>query len=705
MKFLKNKTLWVWGAIAIAAASMIISYSAMQTRANERDGNITSTKSDSEILDDIFTSTNSLYADLKIAQDSNVTDYSLFLDLKNPDITNATMQNVSKIVESKRLSESKLEYYILDTTTQESIKRGKITDEDQALTYAWYFSFTFDDNGVMKVNEYSNKKNTYDHIQRYLNLQWSMFSGITNVNNNQSANIEILPIKNTTFVFALTDEQADLIFTQTYNYDTYHLQQEVVKQAFITLVILVAVILFIKRKGDEVIGLRYFHKIPLEFLIFAALCSIPFLIETSRIVEFTLEQTHIFIFTVASDSLLDNLILYVFENGLYWSTFFGFYAYLTMYLRDCITDKSLSTHIITVCFYRYLKRSYRTFCNFIKSFDMSSQDNRRLAVALGINFVAMFIFIAFWGFGIFFLIIYSLFLYAFGQRYIARIHSDYATFCKETKRIAKGELDHEITTDLGIFNPVRKELQDIQTGFRQAVEEEVHSQRMKTELITNVSHDLKTPLTSIISYIDLLKKEDCSEADRKKYLDTLDRNSIRLKHLIEDLFDVSKANSGNIELDRMDINICSLMKQIQVELDDKFKARKLHLRNTFSDEKVMCYLDSQKTYRIFENLLSNIAKYAMKGSRVYIDISDYGNCVEVSLRNISAVEMKFDAEDILERFSRGDSSRNSEGSGLGLAIAKSFTELHEGHLKVTLDGDLFKVTLRFPKKDVEGSEA
>lgn len=152
----------------------------------------------------------------------------------------------------------------------------------------------------------------------------------------------------------------------------------------------------------------------------------------------------------------------------------------------------------------------------------------------------------------------------------------------------------------------------------------------------------------------------------------------------------------------MKVDIISLMKQVQVECEDALKKRKLSLRNTFSDDKIILLMDSQKTYRIFENLISNIGKYALRGTRVYIDIKDYESFVEISMKNISAQELNFDAKDITERFMRGDKSRNTEGSGLGLAIVKSFTELQGGTLNIQTDGDLFKVFLRFPKK-TEGS--
>ena len=244
---------------------------------------------------------------------------------------------------------------------------------------------------------------------------------------------------------------------------------------------------------------------------------------------------------------------------------------------------------------------------------------------------------------------------------------------------------------------MRDELNNIQKGFKAAVEEEVKSQRMKTELISNVSHDLKTPLTSIIAYVDLLKGEE-DEEKRKAYLETLERKSQRLKHLIEDLFEVSKATTGNINLNIMDVDISYLMKQVVLELDDKINEAGLDVRLSLPEEKVILPLDGQRTYRVFENLIINVVKYALPNSRVYIDIKNGRENVEITIKNISADEITFNINEISDRFVRGDKSRNTEGSGLGLAIVKSFVELQGGKFHIEVDGDLFKAIINFKKK-------
>ncbi len=262
-----------------------------------------------------------------------------------------------------------------------------------------------------------------------------------------------------------------------------------------------------------------------------------------------------------------------------------------------------------------------------------------------------------------------------------------------------GDLNTVITEDIGVFEPIKGELEQVRTGFKRAVDEEVKSQRMKTELITNVSHDLKTPLTAITTYIELLKKEDITEEERKSYIDTLEKKSQRLKVLIEDLFEVSKASSNNVTLNLVDVDVVNLLKQVSIEHADKFAEQGLDLRWNVPEEKLVQRLDSQKTYRIFENLFVNVVKYAMPGSRVYVEARRVGtgpvSGVEIVMKNMSAEELSVSSEDLTERFVRGDSARNTEGSGLGLAIAKSFAEVQNGKLHVAVDGDLFKVVICF----------
>lgn len=259
---------------------------------------------------------------------------------------------------------------------------------------------------------------------------------------------------------------------------------------------------------------------------------------------------------------------------------------------------------------------------------------------------------------------------------------------KEVKPLVDSEFSKE-------FKEIVKYINNISNGFENAKQEGIRSERMKTELITNVSHDIKTPLTSIINYVDLLKKEDIKNKKAKEYIEVLDGKSQRLKKLTEDLVEASKASSGNVNLNIERINIVELIKQTTGEFEDKFKEKKLEIISSLPKEDVYINADSRYMYRIIENLFSNISKYALESSRVYIDIKNNGLKVKISLKNISKEKLNISSEELMQRFVRGDKSRTTEGSGLGLSISQSLTELQKGIFSLNVDGDLFKVELEF----------
>ncbi len=240
-----------------------------------------------------------------------------------------------------------------------------------------------------------------------------------------------------------------------------------------------------------------------------------------------------------------------------------------------------------------------------------------------------------------------------------------------------------------------KAIEDIAGGLSNALTEKLKSERLKTELITNVSHDIKTPLTSIVNYVDLLKKSNIEDEKLKEYLNILDNKSQRLKKLTEDLVEASKASSGAIKLNIEKLNVNELIKQISGEFEDKFKSKNLEEIITFSNTNSYIEADSRYMYRVLENMYSNISKYALEGTRVYIDILNENDNVIIKLKNVSKQKLNITTDELMQRFVRGDASRNTEGSGLGLSIAKSLTEIQNGKFNIYLDGDLFKVTIEF----------
>ena len=266
------------------------------------------------------------------------------------------------------------------------------------------------------------------------------------------------------------------------------------------------------------------------------------------------------------------------------------------------------------------------------------------------------------------------------------------------RRIAQGDLSEPIDTK-GLYWTFKEHAQNINKvsdGIALAVEKQMKSERFKTELITNVSHDIKTPLTSIINYVDLIKKEDIKDETLIEYVDVLDRQSARLKKLIEDLMEASKASTGNLAVNFSECDARVLLTQIVGEFEEKTNASQLEMIVKSPEEPVNVMVDSRHIWRVFDNLLVNICKYAQPGTRVYITLEQIGNDAVITFKNISKYQLNISSEELMERFVRGDSSRNTEGSGLGLNIAQSLTNLMNGTLELAVDGDLFKVILKFP---------
>ena len=271
--------------------------------------------------------------------------------------------------------------------------------------------------------------------------------------------------------------------------------------------------------------------------------------------------------------------------------------------------------------------------------------------------------------------------------------------------ISRGELDQTIALDEeDDLYPLFHAVQDMQENVKGAIETRIHSEKMKVDLITNVSHDLKTPLTSIISYTQLLRQADLTPPEANDYVAIIDQKSQRLKSLVQDIFDLSKATSGNLELQLAPLDICQLLEQSVGELEEVVERSGIELIPGHSERPLYVLTDGVRLYRVFENLIVNITKYSLPGSRAYIDIVDSEKTVSVIFKNISSYQMNFAGEQMKERFVRGDLSRTTDGSGLGLAIADTFVDRLGGKLTILVDGDLFKAIVTFPQIPAPQSE-
>ena len=270
---------------------------------------------------------------------------------------------------------------------------------------------------------------------------------------------------------------------------------------------------------------------------------------------------------------------------------------------------------------------------------------------------------------------------------------------KGIEQIASGDLDYQIELKglRGKNLEIAEKVNNIGSGLNRAVEENMKSERLKTDLITNVSHDIKTPLTSIINYVDLLKRENLQDEKVQGYLAILEAKAQRLKILTEDVVEASKVSSGNIKLEFMNVDLVEMIQQTEGEFEEKFAARNLSVITSLPDQPAVIRVDGRRLWRVLENIYGNAAKYAMPGTRVYADLGVGEETVLFSLKNISEQQLNISADELTERFIRGDLSRSTEGSGLGLSIAQSLMKMLGGTMQLYLDGDLFKVELEFPR--------
>ncbi|WP_156560974.1 sensor histidine kinase [Clostridium paraputrificum] len=574
------------------------------------------------------------------------------------------------------------------------IAKGEVISEDEY--YGYYIVVKYDEDGNYKIVDIKGAdKGVITNL--FYDLEWNYYS--------DSGSLIVSGPKDVTIAYGIPKvlEYDDPISYRIENSDisTYGDISLLYGGALAVIIIILA--LFTPSKiWSRCIGIKKILRIPFEILVVLLTCMISLIALLPMLVYEYGNNIRNFIEIMNSigASQRTSEIIFMLGNILCLSiVIYGIYLAIISVkniffvgVKEYFKTKSL-IGILLLKSKGWIKEGY----NRLIEIDLNDKSNKTLIKILGVNFIVLSIMCSIWFFGIGISIAYTIVLFFVLKKYFDEVKQKYSILLEATNKIAEGNLDVEIKEDLGLFNPLKGELEKIQSGFKKAVEEEVKSQRLKTELISNVSHDLKTPLTSIITYVDLLKNEKITEEERKSYIETIERKSQRLKNLIEDLFEMSKATSKNIQLNIVDVDIVELMKQTQFELSDKIEESSLKFKWNLPNEKVIIKLDSQKTFRVFENLLINIVKYAMPNSRVFIDIINEEDNVSIILKNMSANEMDFTAEEIVERFARGDRSRNTEGSGLGLAISKSFVELQGGSFNIEIDGDLFKVKIDFNK--------
>lgn len=445
------------------------------------------------------------------------------------------------------------------------------------------------------------------------------------------------------------------------------------------LLILCMVYIFISighKEGADGIYTDNLDKIPYEIVIILA--SIVIAIE-------------IIILEILLKFVADSFSKLVIDSSIMISILMGFIIYITLAVLGVTSIRRIKAHSFwkNTIVYKIFKFIFNgLFTNLNKTFKLALQYGGFIIISFALIMITdetpvmVLVLLAFW-------------YYVFKK--ILNHMNQLSKVREKISKMYNGEIYEPLKEEelYGELKVVAKELNDISGGLSNAIEEATKSERLKTELITNVSHDIKTPLTSIINYVDLMKKENIENEKIQEYLDILDSKSQRLKKLTEDLIEASKASSGNIKLTMEKLNIKELIKQVSAEFEDKFAKRGLEIIETFPEEEVNVSADSRYLYRVMENIYANISKYALENSRVYIDVIKTKEKVQIVLKNISKDKLNISVDELMTRFVRGEESRTTEGSGLGISIAKSLTELQNGKFNIYLDGDLFKVVIEF----------
>lgn len=641
-------------------------------------------------------------------------DYSL-KDVFNDYISNLEDENNHETKGIKYYVYDKTDEKIFFTNSKKNLKSAFETQDKKVLNdYQWYATIDYDENGNISLEG----KQTSDWEGAFYNTSFDQLFKNNYLDEGNSNTINQITLKNPTNIkvlIAIPKKLPTNCYLEELCSKQGSISDVLVTYVFIIVAALVIFMLFVPvRKLIEIEPFKTVVKVKLFFMFFIYIILIEmWLAGMTEVLRASWQGTFAWMLRERGMAGAGVAIEPIINVG-GWFVFYAMIMYFIFYIKSILVfgKDFIKEHTLVCSAYHYFKDEIKS----LTQFDLKNQKGNiilKIGLISGICIEGILLFVYFFMgiignlyyispriyliFTCFISLICAIIIMLISKKLLSKVSNDYQILLQSAHHLSQGEFNDKINQDLGLFNSLKDELNCINDGFKDAVSKEVASQKMKTELISNVSHDLKTPLTSIISYIDLLKNEDLSKEQQDEYIDILDRNTKRLKTLIEDLFEVSKVNSGNIQLNPIDLDIHALLQQVLFEYQEQFEHHHLNLKNDYENKKIICHLDSEKTYRVLENLCQNICKYALEHTRVYLQIVETNQQVIVVFKNISAHEIS-NSDDLTERFVQGDTSRKSEGSGLGLAICKSFVEVQGGTFEVNVDGDLFKTTIIFPKK-------
>lgn len=541
----------------------------------------------------------------------------------------------------------------INTDTREKI-------EKYILSKKYYWKYDKKDVET-NIENMSYEKHYYDGIEYIIDSGYEVYTAVKDENNNEF------------YAFNMVYEFVS---------KTYETSPSIIIVSSILLIIICAYIIISIGHKDGVEGIytNSLDKIPYEIVGFVSICLL-----TAEI--FALGTFFAIINNITTKMMINTSII--------GSICMGIIIYITLAITGVTTIRRIKAHVFwkNTIIYKIIEFVLNGL------FTDLSRTAKLVIQYGGFIWISIILILIIREAPIFILLLLVFWYYVFKK--ILNYNLQLGKIREQIKNMYNGNKGEKIDEEKFSkeLKQVAIELNDISGGLTNAIDEAMKSERLKTELITNVSHDIKTPLTSIINYVDLMKQEEIENEKVKEYLEVLDNKSQRLKKLTEDLVEASKASSGNIKLTMEKLNVKELIKQVSGEFEDKFEKRGLEIIEDLPEEDIFIEADSRYMFRVMENMYVNISKYALENSRVYIDIEKKGDTARISLKNISQDQLNISVDELMQRFVRGDSSRTTEGSGLGISIAKSLTELQKGKFNIYLDGDLFKVVIEFTSKD------
>lgn len=518
------------------------------------------------------------------------------------------------------------------------------------------------------------------------------------------------------FVYSFTIISAvislcSVVFSQYYEYMEYSNRSfiamtiSIVALVWMLLMLTLSTIVSGRNRVNQQIHLHSIDKIPIEILLLISITTIILCLNFTIIHDVFSFYQNVNLNILLLRSLLVSIIFAFFGGIIVLSCVLSIARQLKAKNNNCICLK-FSSQIFEFAKWSYKKtqKSVKEVSDISRFSDIPFQRKifLRQLIYIGILLVMLIINLSvvghFFPMGLWLLdAVVFIFSTTWFVKHNNKVNEDIGQIIRQIDQIHKGNLNFTpiIKANAPLFETSYK-LSDISAGFQRNVDERIKSERMKIELVTNVSHDLKTPLTSIISYVNLLSKDETLSPEARDYVNILSQKSDRLKQIVADLFDLAKVTSGSTELQQEQLDMSKLVIQTLADMEDRIEESGQIIKQNIAQPPIPIYADGRKMYRVLQNIFDNALKYAMKGTRIFIDLTQSNRIAELCVKNTAGYEIDFNEEEILERFSRGDKARSTEGSGLGLSIAQGFTQACGGKFDLIIDGDQFKVIIAFP---------